>query len=33
MSQEEVAPTGTKLRVIINIQTLKILSSIYSTEQ
>lgn len=32
MSQEEFAPEGNKLRVIINIQIFKILSSIYSTE-
>lgn len=32
MSQEEIAPEGSKVRVIINIQDFKILSSIYSIE-
>lgn len=32
MSQEEIAPEGSKLRVIINILILKILKSIYSIE-
>lgn len=32
MLQEEIAPEGSKLRVITNIQIFKILSSIYSIE-